>query len=70
MLEQEQKGYVLASIGQESGEIPYTCYYARKSYIEQNPEIIQNSPMLFIKDNYGVIPIHQEKLRKLSMNFP
>ncbi|NLM75140.1 MAG: ABC transporter substrate-binding protein [Clostridiaceae bacterium] len=41
MLEQEQKGYVLASIGQESGEIPYTCYYARKSYIEQNPEIIQ-----------------------------
>jgi len=41
MLEQEQKGYVLASIGQESGEIPYTCYYARKSYIEKNPEIIQ-----------------------------
>ncbi len=41
MLENEGKGYVLASIGQESGEIPYTCYYAKKSFIEKNPEIIQ-----------------------------
>lgn len=41
MLEKEGKGYVLASIGQESGEIPYTCYYAKKSFIEKNPEIIQ-----------------------------
>ncbi|NMA65900.1 MAG: ABC transporter substrate-binding protein [Clostridiaceae bacterium] len=41
MLEQEGKGYVLTSIGQDSGEIPYTCYYASKSYIEKNPEIIQ-----------------------------
>lgn len=41
MLEKEGKGYVLASIGQESGEIPYTCYYAKKNFIEKNPEIIQ-----------------------------
>ncbi|NLU52146.1 MAG: ABC transporter substrate-binding protein [Clostridiaceae bacterium] len=41
MVEKEGKGYVLASIGQESGEIPYTCYYAKKSFIEKNPDIIQ-----------------------------
>ncbi len=41
MLEKEGKGYVLASIGQESGEIPYTCYYAKKSYLEKNKEVIQ-----------------------------
>jgi NitT/TauT family transport system substrate-binding protein len=41
MLEKEGKGYVLASIGQESGEIPYTAYYAKKSYIEKNKDIIQ-----------------------------
>ena len=35
------QGYVLASIGQESGEIPYTAFFAAKSYIEQNPEVIQ-----------------------------
>ncbi|MGI6086062.1 MAG: ABC transporter substrate-binding protein [Acetivibrionales bacterium] len=41
MLEKEGKGYVLASIGQESGEIPYTAYYAKKSFIEKNPDLIQ-----------------------------
>jgi len=41
MLEKEGKGYVLASIGQESGEIPYTAYYAKKSFIEKNGDLIQ-----------------------------
>jgi NitT/TauT family transport system substrate-binding protein len=41
MLEAEGKGYILASIGQESGEIPYTAYFANKSFIEKNPELIQ-----------------------------
>lgn len=41
MLEKEGKGYVLASIGKDSGEIPYTAYFAKKSYIEKNGEAIQ-----------------------------
>ncbi len=41
MLEKEGRGYVLASIGKESGEIPYTAYFAKKSYIEENKDIIQ-----------------------------
>ena len=41
MLEKEGKGYVLASIGEDSGEIPYTAYFANSSYITENPEIIQ-----------------------------
>ena len=40
-LEKEGKGYVVASIGEEGGYIPYTAYSATKSYIEKNPEIIQ-----------------------------
>jgi len=40
-LEREGKGYIVASIGRDSGEIPYTAYYAKKSYIKKNPEIIQ-----------------------------
>lgn len=40
-LEQEGKGYVVASVGKEAGQIPYTCFGASKSYIEDNPEIIQ-----------------------------
>lgn len=40
-LESEGSGYVVASLGTESGYVPYTAYCARKSYVEQNPEIIQ-----------------------------
>ena len=35
-------GYVVASVGEESGEIPYTAYFALQSYIEENEELIQN----------------------------
>ncbi len=41
MLEKEGKGYILASVGQESGEIPYTAYFAKKSYIDKNKDVIQ-----------------------------
>lgn len=41
MIEMENKGYILASIGQESGEIPYTAYCAKKSYIGENEDLIQ-----------------------------
>jgi hypothetical protein len=41
MIEAEGKGYILASVGEESGEIPYTAYFAKKSYIEDNSKLIQ-----------------------------
>ena len=41
LTEQEGKGYVVASVGEEAGEIPYTAYFAKKSYIEANEDIIQ-----------------------------
>lgn len=40
-LEMEGKGYIVASIGEAGGDVPYTAYYAKKSYIDQNPEVIQ-----------------------------
>lgn len=40
-LELEGNGYVVASLGKDSGYVPYTAYCAKKSYMEQNPEIIQ-----------------------------
>ncbi len=41
MTEAAGKGYVVASVGEASGEIPYTAYFAKKSYIEQNQDVIQ-----------------------------
>ena len=40
-LEKEGKGYVVASLGTDSGYVPYTAFSAKKSYIENNPDIIQ-----------------------------
>jgi NitT/TauT family transport system substrate-binding protein len=40
-LEASQKGYIVASIGKQSGEIAYTAYFAKKSYIEKNPDLIR-----------------------------
>ena len=41
-LELEGNGSVVASLGTESGYVPYTAYSARKSYIKQHPEVIQS----------------------------
>lgn len=40
-LEQQGQGYVVASLGVESGYVPYTAYSAKRSYMEEHPEIIQ-----------------------------
>lgn len=35
------KGYIVASVGQLSGEIPYTCYIAKQSYLDKNADKIE-----------------------------
>lgn len=40
-LEKNGYGTVVASVGMLSGEVPYTTFYARKSYIENNKDIIE-----------------------------
>ena len=37
----ENKGYIVASVGEAAGEIPYTAYFAKKSYINNNEDTIQ-----------------------------
>ncbi|MBQ8559842.1 MAG: ABC transporter substrate-binding protein [Tyzzerella sp.] len=40
-LETEGKGYVVASLGEDSGYVPYTAFCAKQSYIEKNKDTIQ-----------------------------
>ncbi len=40
-LEAKGDGYVVASLGEDSGYVPYTAFSAKKSYIEANPDVIQ-----------------------------
>ena len=39
-VEQQGYGYVVASIGELGGVVPYTSYSARISFIEENPDLI------------------------------
>lgn len=40
-VEQQGLGYVVGYVGEWGGEVPYTAYNAKKSYIEENPEVIE-----------------------------
>ena len=41
LIEQSKKGYIVASVGEAAGDIPYTAYFAKKSYINNNSDTIQ-----------------------------
>lgn len=40
-LEKQEYGYVVESIGKLSGEVPYTAFYARNSYLNDNKELLE-----------------------------
>lgn len=40
-VENKGLGYVVAYVGEYGGSVPYTAYNAKKSYIKENPEVIQ-----------------------------
>ena len=35
------KGYVVASVGEASGEVPYTCFIAKNSWLKKNGEVAE-----------------------------
>lgn len=41
MLEEKGEGYVVASLGEDSGYVPYTSFSAKKSYLEENGDTVQ-----------------------------
>ena len=48
-IEQNGKGYVLASVGAESGEVPFTAFMANRSYINNNQETVKNFLKAIVK---------------------
>lgn len=40
-LEKEGLGYVVGSIGELSGEMPYTAFYSRKSFLNENKDLLK-----------------------------
>lgn len=71
VFENEGKGYIVASIGADSGEIPYTAYFAKKSFIEKNPELIQKFVNALYKGQQWVMSHSAAEIAEvLSPSFP
>lgn len=56
-LEKQGLGHTVAYLGALGGEVPYTAYNARLSYIEKNPDIIEgftkaiNKALIYVQEN-------------------
>ena len=58
------KGYILASVGQYTGEIPYTAFCSLKDYISINKEIIQIFTDILYKAQLWVLSNSPEDVAK------
>jgi NitT/TauT family transport system substrate-binding protein len=64
-VEKQGFGYVVASIGQLGGEVPYTAYNARKSYIENNEDVIKGFTKAIQK---GLDYVHNHSAEDIAKN--
>ncbi|TGE36116.1 ABC transporter substrate-binding protein [Desulfosporosinus fructosivorans] len=70
-MEKEGKAYIVASLGKDSGEIPYTAYFTKKSTIEKNPELIQKFTNAIYKGQRWVANHSAEEIAKaIKPQFP
>lgn len=70
-VELEGGGFVVASVGKDSGEIPYTVFSARKSLLANNPELIQKFTNAIYRGQVWVTENKPEEIaRVISPSFP
>ncbi len=68
-IEKQGFGYVVASIGELGGVVPYTSYSARNSYLEKNPEIIEKFTRAIQKGLDFVHNHNDEEVAKAILDF-
>lgn len=64
-LEQAGEGYIVASMGQVSGEIPYTAYASLSSYLEAHPDTIQKFTNAVYKGQQYVATHSAQEIAKI-----
>lgn len=69
MLEDCNGGFIVDSIGKNIGPLPYTCYFAAQSYIDQNPDVIQNFTKAIYKAQVWVANHGNEDIAKSIASF-
>lgn len=65
----EKVGSIVASVGEDSGVIPYTTFYSTKSYIDKNPDLIQRFTRAIYKGQLWVEKTKDEDVAKSIKSF-
>lgn len=70
-LEKEGRGYIVSSVGQEAGEIPYTAYFAKQSYLKKNSDLVQRFTRAIYKGQQWVAEHSAEEIAEtIEPSFP
>ncbi len=70
-LEEKGDGYVVASLGEASGYVPYTAFSAKKSYLKEHPDTIQAFTNALQKGmDYTASHTPEEIAKVISPQFP
>ena len=71
MLENDGGGSIVASVGESAGNIAYTCFYTTKSYMDENPEVLQKFTNAIYKAQKWVKEHTSDEVAKsISSYFP
>ena len=65
LVEKEGYGYIVASLGELGGVVPYTAYNARISYLEKNPDIIEKFTKAIQK---GLDFVHENDSKTIALS--
>lgn len=68
-LEKADQGYVVASLGELGGVVPYTAYNAKKSYIEKNSDVIEGFTKAIDKALEYVKTHSEEEIATAILNY-
>lgn len=69
MLEKEGSGKIVASIGKEVGNLPYTCFFTTKSYMDKNTNTIQSFTNAIYKGQKWVETHSNEEIADSIISF-
>ena len=68
-IELEGRGYVVASMGEETGELPYTSFYALGSFINKNPDLVQGFTNAIARGQAWVANTEPEQIAVVIASF-
>ncbi|PRR83443.1 ABC transporter substrate-binding protein [Clostridium vincentii] len=69
MLEAEGGGSIVASIGESSGKLAYTCFFSSKSYMDENPETIEKFTRAIYKGQQWIQANSSEEIATSIISF-